>query len=191
MTIDPVPQLEQFRLDPATSTFTVQAFSEGLFSMFGHDPVFCVKEFSGEAQFVPVTFENASLRLAINANALSATNIKEKDRDEIERTMRNEVLETSKYPEIIFESNNVVLSRVGEGCYRARVIGDLTLHGVTQKNLWVNGMVTVSASELRVRGQCPIKQTDFRIKLVSVAGGTLKVKNEVKCAFDIVARSVR
>ena len=31
-----------------------------------------------------------------------------------------------------------------------------------------------------------LRQTDFGIKLVSVAGGTLKVKDELKCAFDIV-----
>ena len=190
MTTQPVAQLERFRLDPAASTFTVQAFAEGLLSAFGHDPLFRVSEFSGEAQFVPGSFENASLRLVINANALSVTNVKEKDSEEIERTMRNEVLETKKYPEIIFESNNVSLSRTGEGRYRARVIGDLTLHGVTQKNVWVNGEVSAGRGELRAKGECPIKQSDFKIKLVSVAGGTLKIKNEVKCSFNIVARSV-
>jgi len=163
-----------------------------LFSAFGHDPIFRVNEFSGEAAFVPGTFENAGLRLVINANSLSVTNVKEKDRQEIERTMHAEVLETSRYSEIVFESQNISLSRIGEGRYRARAIGDLTLHGVTQKNLWVNGEVTASGSgELRAKGQCAIKQTDYKIKLVSVAGGTLKVKNEVKCSFDIVARSVR
>ena len=34
-----------YRLDPAASKFTVQAFAEGLFSMFGHDPVIGVKDF--------------------------------------------------------------------------------------------------------------------------------------------------
>jgi hypothetical protein len=33
-----------------------------------------------------------------------------------------------------------------------------------------------------------VRQTDFGIKLVSVAGGALKVKDELQCAFDIVAR---
>ena len=192
MTAEAAHERDRYRLDPAASTFTVQAFAEGLFSAFGHDPIFRVNEFSGEAEFVPGTFENAGLRFVINANSLSVTNVKEKDRQEIERTMHVEVLEISRYPEIVFESHNISLSRIGEGRYRARAIGDLTLHGVTQKNLWVNGEVIASASgELRAKGQCAIKQTDYRIKLVSVAGGTLKVKNEVKCSFDIVARSVR
>lgn len=180
----------KYRLDPAASTFTVQAFAEGLLSAFGHDPIIGVKDFQGEVTFVPGTFENASLKLIVNANSLSVVNnLKEKDRYDIERTMRDEVLETRRYPEISFESNNVVLTRTGEGRYRARIIGNLTLHGVTQNNIWLNGEVTVNNDGLRAKGDCALKQTDYRIKLVSVAGGTLKIKNEVKCSFDLVARS--
>jgi len=182
--------LVHYRLDPAASKFTVQAFAEGLLSMFGHDPMFGVKDFQGEASFVPETFENASLKLTINANSLCVVNdVKEKDRQDIERTMRDEVLETGKFPEIVFQSNNVSLSRIGEGRYRARVIGDLTLHGVTQSNISLNGEVTLNNDGLKTKGDFVIKQTDYKIKLVSVAGGTLKIKNEVKGRFDILARN--
>ena len=186
MTAEAAAQLEHYRLDPAASTLTVQAFAQGLLSAFGHDPVFRAKDFSGEAEFVPGTFENAALKVVINANSLLVTNVKERDRQDIEGAMRNEVLETRKYPEIMFESHNISLTRIGEGRYRARVIGDLTLHGVTQKNLWVDGeVISASAGELRAKGQYQIKQTDYKIKPVSVAGGTLKIKNEVKCSFDV------
>jgi len=182
--------LVHYRLDPAASKFTVQAFAEGLLSLFGHDPMFGVKDFQGEASFVPETFENASLKLTINANSLRVVNdVKEKDRQDIERTMRDEVLETGKFPEIVFQSNNVSLSRIGEGRYRARVIGDLTLHGVTQSNISLNGEVTLNNDGLKTKGDFVIKQTDYKIKLVSVAGGTLKIKNEVKGRFDILARN--
>ena len=186
MTAEAAPQLEHYRVDAAASTLTVQAFAEGLLSAFGHDPVFRVNDFSGEAEFVPGTFENAALKVVIKANSLFVTNVKEKDRQDIEGTMRNEVLETRKYPEIVFESHNISLRRIGAGRYRARVIGDLTLHGVTQRNIWIDGeVIAASAGELRAKGQWQIKQTDYRIKLVSVAGGTLKIKNEVKCSFDV------
>ena len=190
MTSEAADQLVHYRLDPAASKFTVQAFAEGLLSMFGHDPMFGVKDFQGEASFVPETFENASLKLTINANSLRVVNdVKEKDRQDIERTMRDEVLETGKFPEIVFQSNNVLLSRIGEGRYRARVIGDLTLHGVTQSNISINGEVTLNNDGLKTKGDFVIKQTDYKIKLVSVAGGTLKIKNEVKGRFDILARN--
>ena len=137
--------LVKYRLDAAASTFKVQAFAEGLLSAFGHDPVIGVKEFQGEAWFVPGTFENASLKLIIDANSLRVVNdMKEKDRHDIERMMREEVLETARYPEITFQSNNVSLSRIAEGRYRARFIGDLTLHGVTQNNIWISGEVTTN-----------------------------------------------
>jgi polyisoprenoid-binding protein YceI len=181
--------IAHYSVDAAASTFTVQAFAEGLFSAFGHDPVLGIKDLQGEAEFVPDTFENATLKLVINANSLNVENdIKDKDRQDIERTMRDEVLETAKYPEIVFQSNNISLSRSGPDRYRARVIGDLTLHGATQKNIWLNGEVSVTADGLRAKGDFTLKQSDYKIKLVSVAGGTLKIKNEVKGAFDILAR---
>lgn len=183
-------ELEHYRVDAALSKFTAQAFAEGLFSAFGHDPVVGIRDFQGEAQFVPGSFENASLKLTINARSLAVVNdVKEKDRQEIERMMQSEVLESGKYPEIVFESNNIVLTRLGEGRYRARVIGALTLHGVTQNSLWLNGEVSVDGAGIRTRGEFAVKQTDFKIKRVSVVGGTLKLKNEVKCSFDVVWRS--
>jgi polyisoprenoid-binding protein YceI len=179
-----------YRFVAEQSHFTVQAFAEGLFSAFGHDPVIGVHDFAGELQFVPGTFEGASLKITVNANLLSVIDKvdKEKDRREIEHTMREEVLETGKYPEIVFSSSNISVSRLAEGRYRARVVGDLTLHGVTQHSLWIPAEVTMSGETLQARGEFSIKQTDFKIKLVSVAGGTLKVKNELKCAFDVAAQ---
>jgi len=182
--------LEHYRIDAAASKFTAQAFAEGLFSAFGHDPVVGIRDFQGEAQFVPGTFANASLKLTINVRSLAVVNdVKEKDRQEIERMMQGEVLESDKYPEIVFESSNIALTRLGEGRYRARVIGALTLHGVTQNNLWLNGEVSIDGSSIRTRGEFALKQTDFKIRPVSVAGGTLKLKNEVKCWFDVVWRN--
>jgi polyisoprenoid-binding protein YceI len=189
MTSEAVSRLEHYRLDAAASTFTVQAFAEGLFSAFGHDPVIGVRRFEGEVALVPVTFDNVSLKLTIDASSLAVVNdLKEKDRREIEHTMRQEVLEIHKYPEIVFQSNNISLARLGEGRYRARVIGALTLRGVTQNNVWISGEVTVRPDGLRAKGEFALKQTDYKIKPVSVAGGTLKINNEVKGRFDVLAR---
>ncbi len=192
MSTEAPAKLEHYRVVAEESTITAHAFAEGLFSAFGHDPVLAIKDFTGEAQFVAGTFENASVKVIINASAIQVINdVKDKDREEIARTMRADVLEIDKYPEVSFSSHNIALSRSGEGRYRARIIGDLTLHGVTQKNVWISAEVSVSEENLRVTGEVPIKQTDYKIKLVSVAGGTLKVKNEVKCSFDVVARAAK
>lgn len=176
----------RYRLIPEQSKFTVQAFAEGLFSAFGHDPVLAIKDFTGEAQFVPGSFESASLKITIKADSIVLSN-SEKDRLEIEQTMREQVLEIAKYPEIVFVSSNISVTRLSEGRYRARIIGDLTFHGVTQKNLWITAQGTVSGESLKAQGDFTLKQTDFGIKPFSAAGGTIKLKNELKFSFDIAA----
>ena len=178
-----------YRLIPEQSAFTVQAFAEGLFSAFGHDPVLAIKDFTGEAQFVPGSF---AICVAQNndqgrRSIVLSNEVKEKDRLEIEQAMREQVLEIAKYPEIVFVSSNISITRLAEGRYRARIIGDLTLHGATQKNLWITAEVTVSEESLRAKGEFSLKQSDFGIKQFSAAAGTIKLKNELKFAFDIAA----
>jgi polyisoprenoid-binding protein YceI len=178
----------RYRLVPAQSTFTVQAFAEGLLSAFGHDPVLAIKDFSGEVQFVPGSFEAASVKMTVKADSIVlSTEVKEKDRIEMEQTMREQVLEIAKYPEIVFVSSNISVTKLAEGRYRARVIGDLTFHGATQKNLWITPEVTVSGESLSAKGMFSLKQTDFGIKPFSAAAGTIKLKNELKFSFDIAA----
>lgn len=178
----------RYRLVPAQSTFTVQAFAEGLLSAFGHDPVLAIKDFSGEVQFVPGSFEAASVKMTVKADSIVlSTEVKEKDRIEMEQTMREQVLEIAKYPEIVFVSSNISVTKLAEGRYRARVIGDLTFHGATQKNLWITPEVTVSVESLSAKGMFSLKQTDFGIKPFSAAAGTIKLKNELKFSFDIAA----
>lgn len=176
----------RYRLLPEQSTFTVQAFAQGLLSAFGHDPVIGIRDFNGEVQFVPGTFEAASLKITVNARDLALSGeAKAKDRTEIETAMRSQVLEVDKYPEIVFSSTNISASRVAAGRYRVRIIGDVTLHGVTQKNLWISSEATVSEEKLRARGEFSLKQSDFGIKPFSAVGGTIKLKNELKFSFDI------
>jgi polyisoprenoid-binding protein YceI len=181
-------EVTRYRLDAGQSNFTVQAFVEGLLSTFGHNPVIAIRDFGGEAEFVPGTLAGARVRMTIRADSLVITgDVKEKDRREMEQQMRDDVLEVSRYPEIVFESKSVTASRIREGRYRARVIGDLTLRGVTQPNLWIHAEVTFADERLRAQGEFSIRQTDYKIKPVTAVGGMLKVKNELKFKFDIVA----
>jgi hypothetical protein len=45
----------------------------------------------------------------------------------------------------------------------------------------------VSEDSVRAEGESRLKQGDYQIKKVSVAGGTLRVKDEVKMTFLMVA----
>jgi polyisoprenoid-binding protein YceI len=176
-------------LDAGRSRFTVRAFAEGLLSSFGHNPTIVIRDFEGEAESADDTLESAKLQVKVNADSLAvADDVKEKDRHEIEQMMREQVLETGRFPEIVFESTSVNAIRLSGGRFRVRVIGDLTLHGVTGRNLWIQAVVKQTDDGLRAQGEFTLRQTDYQIKPVSVAGGTLKVKNELKFSFDITAR---
>jgi hypothetical protein len=49
-------------------------------------------------------------------------------------------------------------------------------------------MVRVESANGRYRGTAELKQKDFGITPVTVAGGAVKVKNELRVEFEIVAR---
>lgn len=177
-----------YRMDAGVSRCTVRVFAAGLFSAFGHNPTIAVRGCTGEAFFVPGSLQQASVRMSIQSVTLEVTDdVSQKDRLEIESTMRQEVLETSRYPEIVFESSLISANKLSDYRYAVTVTGNMTLHGVTRSES-VNAQLTFSVDTLRAYGEFSLKQTDYGIKLVSVAGGGLKVKDEVKVTFDITAR---
>ena len=47
--------------------------------------------------------------------------------------MFNEVLEISRFPEIVFTSTQISASRLSENLYATTIAGKLTLHGVTNE----------------------------------------------------------
>jgi polyisoprenoid-binding protein YceI len=160
-----------------------------MLSMFGHDPVIAIRGFGGDVRCNPDTLESASLLLLVQADSLAVANkVSDKDRREMERGMREDVLEIRRYPEIVFMSTKVSANRMGEGQYQARIDGNLSLHGVTRDHA-VNAQVTVNGNSLRAQGEFPLRQTDYNIRPVSAVGGTLKVKDELRFSFDISAIS--
>jgi len=180
--------VERYTIDSEMSKFTVRVFATGMFSAFGHSPTLDAREFVGEARFASESLDNAYIRIRVNAASLTVTNnIDDHDRREIERTMNERVLETDKYPEIVFESSNVSANRAGNGQYWVNLIGDLSLHGVT-RNQPISAQVALIGDTLRANGEFLVQQSMHEIKPVSIAGGTLKLKDELKCSFDVLAR---
>lgn len=177
-----------FVTDTRASQFTVQVFSGGLLSAFGHNPTIAIREFVGEAQLNLDDIEQSSLRITINAASLAVRDdIADKDRREMERTMQQEILETSSYPEIVYECSNIAATKAGEHQYSMTLNGDLTMHGITRPHT-IAARITVTGEVVRAFGSFTLLQTDYRMKLASVAGGALKVKDELKFSFNIVAR---
>jgi polyisoprenoid-binding protein YceI len=181
----------RYVVDPKGSTFEARAFATGLLSSLGHNPTIAISDFEGEVQFASSALEDASVRLVIRAASLTVTgDISAKDRQEIERRMHDEVLETDGFEEIVYECNRVSpIQKISEGLYSVTLNGELSLHGVTNAQP-VSARVTIKGETLRAAGDFSIQQSAYDIRPVSAAGGTVKLKDELKLSFDIVARKI-
>jgi len=163
-------------IDSAGSKITVFVGKAGAFSAFGHDHEVSAPVASGtvdtEARRVEFTVRSASMKVL-------DPKVSDKDREEIQKNMVGpEVLDVEKYPEIRFRSTT---GEQSAGSWTVK--GELTLHGQTQPVT-----VTVKEQSGHYVGSAKIKQTDFGIKPVKVAGGTVKVKDELRIDFDIQLR---
>lgn len=178
----------RFVIDGRASRFTVRATATGLLAAMGHNPTINIRDFNGEMTFDPEKLEAGSFRLIIKTNSLGVQDdISDKDRREIERLMNEEVLETAKFPDILYNASSVSVTRMTDMLYSASLDGELTMHGVTRRQR-IPARVSMLGSMLRASGEFTLDQTDYGIKLVSVAGGALKLKDELKFSFEIVAR---
>lgn len=174
--------------DTRASQFTVQVFSGGLLSAFGHNPTIAIRDYVGTVEVNPDDLESSTIRFTVKAESLTVRDdVSDKDRREMERAMREEILETSSYPEIVYECSKIAATKVAEGQYSVTLSGDLTLHGVTRSHN-VPARVALTEDSLRAFGTFTLLQTDYDLKLASVAGGALKVKDELKFSFNILAR---
>jgi polyisoprenoid-binding protein YceI len=178
----------RFVIDARRSRFTVQAFAGGILSAMGHNPTVGIRTFSGELEFDPVALEAGVLRLTIQSGSLEILDdISDKDRREMERVMKNDVLEVARYPQITFEAAAISVTRLDGALYSATLSGNLSFHGVS-RNQPVTCRIVDSGEMLRASGDFILRQSDYQIKPVSVAGGALKLKDELKFAFEIIAR---
>jgi polyisoprenoid-binding protein YceI len=161
-------------IDPALSKITIHVDKTGVFSFAGDKHEITAPIASGS-----VDEKAGTVEFIIEAGKLKVLDpqLDENKRAEVQRTMLGpSVLDTAQYPEIKFRSTKATSA----GANAWNVTGDLTLHGQTHA-------VTVSVKEESgtYSGAAKLKQTDFGITPISVGGGTVKVKDELKLDFQI------
>lgn len=178
---------QRYTIDNKNSAFTVRAFATGMLSAFGHSPTIAIPDFNGEISFNPDVLEQSSMRLVIHSASLTDTDdIREKDRVEINRAMHEEVLESDAFPEIVYECSRLSANKIAEGQYSGTMDGELTLRGI-KRSQPVSLRISMNGDVLRATGDFSVRQSDYEIRPVSAAGGTIKLKDELKFSFDISA----
>lgn len=165
-------------IDTQRSTITIHVGKSGLLSAAAHNHTVNAPISSGtivESGSPRVEFQIETAKMTVKPDP----KINTKDQATIQTHMEEMTLETKKYPEITFRSSRV--ERLADGKWK--VDGNLSLHGVTK----------VVSLTVKQTGECytthtVLKQTDFGIKPISIAGGMIKVKNEVEIDFQIFVR---
>ena len=163
------------KIDAAHSTMMVRVFKSGFFSAFAHNHEIEAPLDSGEvnesgALSVELRVDARKLRV-LDPEASADT------RAQIQQTMEGpQVLDSGRFPEIHFQSTSVE----PKGTNEWQVQGNLDLHGQTHPIT-----VDVALRDGRYRGTVTLKQTAFGIKPVTIARGTVKVKDEIKVEFEI------
>ncbi len=165
---------EKRAIDVHHSTLKVFVYKTGLFSAFGHNHEIAAPIEQGSVSLEPagVEFRVAACKLRVLDPDVSAD-----ERAKVQKTMEGpEVLDCTRFAEIRFQSTSV--EKAGADQWTVR--GNLSLHGQSRPV-----SVAVKRQGGRYRGSARVKQRDFGMTPVSVAGGTVKVKDEVKIEFEI------
>jgi polyisoprenoid-binding protein YceI len=180
--------LAEFTIDAHASLFTVQAFASGIVAVVAHSPKFAVRSLTGTVAFAPDNLEDAILDLSIKVSSLDLMDeVRTNERREIERVMFDEVLESAKHPTVTYKTSRVTAVKMAPNSYRLTLFGDLTLHGVTRGQK-IESQVMIGEDTLKAQGSFSLMQSDFALKIASVAGGSLKLKDEIKCGYFMIAR---
>ncbi len=164
-------------IDSQKSTLTVRVDKAGVLSGFGHN-----HEIGAPIARGTVDPAGRQVELYVKAGALQVRDpeASAKDRAEIQKTMLGpEVLDATRYPEIVFRSTGA--NAAGPNSWI--VEGTLTLHGQARPVT-----VEVKGADGHYTGTARLKQTDFGMTPVKVAGGTIRVKDQVRIDFDIQVR---
>ena len=175
-------------MDTRLSQFTVQAFASGMISVVAHSPKIAIRDWTGEVRFEPDSLRDASLVVRGKTASFEVLDeLRDDDRRQLHRVMQQEVLEVATFPEFVFESSGVTAEKQKQDIYRVNVMGKLTLHGVTNGHSFF-AQVAFGADSFRAYGDFTLSQTDYAIKVASIAGGTLKLQDELKCSFYAVGK---
>ena len=183
------PATVTYILDASQSKFMAHANAGGLLWFKGKDHHLAAREFTGQVEITPETITPASLRLVVKAASLHETGAEftEPQKEIINKELREIVLHPDQYPDITFQSTQVMAKNVSAGRSEVKIDGDLTLHGVTRR-ITIPAVVTLQGNTLRAVGEFSIDRDDFKVKATSAVHGLVRVRNKVKFEFDIVGR---
>jgi polyisoprenoid-binding protein YceI len=182
-----------YAVDAARSSVIVHVGRSGAFSFAGHTHAVSAPALEGRVVAAGGDLSQSSVRLSFETARLTVLERGEPagDAPKVQEVMLGpKVLDAARFPAITFQSTAVAGAESGPGAYRLTVQGSLTLHGVTRAVTLPLVAEVGPDGLLKASGRMTLRQTDYGIAPVSVAG-LVKVKNELAIEYTIVARAAR
>lgn len=180
---------QPLEINTSASKVTVHVYKAGLLSAFGDNHTIAAPlataTLNTEKNFVELTFQVKDMKVEDPGS-------NDSKRQQVESNMKGEkVLDGARFPEIKFVSTSVEQ----QGGTNYLVHGNLSLHGMTKP---VNVPVSFKDGQDKdgqnkdgqdktghYSGTVKLKQTDFGITPITIAGGAVKVKDVIEIDFDI------
>jgi polyisoprenoid-binding protein YceI len=179
----------RYVLDPKASRLVIHVGKAGLFGFAGHEHEILAGGFEGTVLADTEQIAGSSLEVTFAAPELRVTGNGEPSKDvpKVQETMVGpQCLDVGRHPAIRFVSRTVAGTRASPSRYDLEIRGDLTLHGVTRA-LSIPVRVDFDGDRMTASGRTVLRQTDFGIKPITVAG-VVKVKDELALEWTLVGR---
>ncbi len=180
---------KSYAINLAQSQLTVLLTQEGMLRKVHPTHLVGVKNFSGRIQ---LPNDESKAVVELDADTKSFANIdsdmKDFERSGFHKVLHGEVLISNQYPTIKFRSVSVTSIQKSANIRSFTLNGDLTLRGVTRRVAFPV-KVTLNGNQLRATGEETIKQTDFGITPYAGGLGTIKIGDQLKVSFTIVAQA--
>jgi polyisoprenoid-binding protein YceI len=180
---------ERYTIDATKSSVSIAVGKTGAFSFAAghtHEVVGPIRGFVEVDRDDP---SHSQVRITIPASELKVTGKGEPPGDvpKVQEAMESDkVLAIARYPQLLFESASITArDRRGE-TFELAVTGQLTVRDVTRP-ITIPVHAEVSPDSVPATGRFSIKQTDYGIKPISVAG-LVTVKDALDIRFTIAAR---
>ncbi len=178
-----------FSMSAAQSQITITLTQEGVLQKIHPLHHVAAKNFSGRIQ-LPNDESKTSVELDTDTRSFVNidTDMKDFEKSGFHKVLHGEVLLSERFPSIKFRSVSVTNIQKSGNNRSFTLNGDLTLRGVTRRVAFPV-KVTLQGNQLRATGEENIKQTDFNITPYSGGLGTIKIGDQLKVSFTIIANA--
>jgi polyisoprenoid-binding protein YceI len=179
-----------FEVDSARSRAVIDVGKSGPFSFIaGHTHEVVASKLTGTVDFDRDAPTHSSVRLEIDTRTLKVTGKGDPAADvpKVQEAMQGaKVLDVARFPSIRFESTTITVKSQTAAALDLIVAGRVTLRDITHA-VTAPVHVALEKGALTAEGTFSIKQSDYGITPISVAGA-VAVKDALTISFTVFAR---